>query len=146
MQLCVVITPTASLPIPVQLPQGPSIGEVLGGQAWAGTHPPLPDGVLSREKAPQRLRGRGVPGREAGRPEEEKRRRKGWEGERGARGRGNSRLRRANGNGRTRWHQIPFGQWRSRVYRSPLAFPRGLALRRPSRGMSAASSFCGSGP
>lgn len=43
-------------------------------------------------------------------PVEEKPRRKGWEGERVARGRGNSRLRRANENRRTRWHQIPFGQ------------------------------------
>lgn len=39
-------------------------------------------------------------------------------GERGAGGRGNSRLLRTNGNGRTRWHQIPFGQWQAAAFRS----------------------------
>lgn len=78
MRLCVVITPTASLLIPVKLPQGPSIREVLGGGGQAGLGgypPPAPGrGPLQRESspAPPRPRGAGPGGRAAGGREAEK--------------------------------------------------------------------------
>lgn len=86
----------------------PAVRRVPGGRSWARlrAQPQTGSPVPSREKAPNA----GCRAEAQRRVEEKQRRRKGGEGERGAGGRGNSRLRRANGNCRTRWHQIPFGQ------------------------------------